>query len=142
MSDRERIQWSDPDHSRFAVDMERAGLGIRHYRRRFFWHGPAVVVSDRELAVSATDVACQWDQIGLDWIVYPQAYATEQSAGGEFEGRTIRLVRCEDPHTLLRPCLTGVVTLVDGAGTVHVLWEDGHRLGLIPGIDEWEVADE
>ena len=57
-------------------------------------------------------------------------------------GRTIHLVRCEDPHTVLRPGLAGVVTHVDGTGTVHVLWEDGHRLGLIPGIDAWEVADE
>jgi len=139
---RERIQWSHPDHSRFAADMDRAGLEVRHYPGRFFWHGPAVVVSNRDRANFATAVACQWDQMGLDWIVYPQAYATtQQTAGRELEGRTIRLVRCEDPHTRLRPGVTGLVTLVDGAGTVHVLWEDGHRLGLIPGVDAWEVTD-
>lgn len=78
-----------------------------------------------------------------DWTSFPQAYcATEQAAGQELEGRTIRLVRCADPHTRLRPGHTGVVTLVDGIGTVHVHWDDGHRLGLIPGIDAWEVVDE
>ena len=142
MTDRERVHWSHPDHSRFAADMERAGLEVRHYRGRFFWRGPAAVVGDRDQATSATHVACQWDQMGLDWIVYPQAYAAAtRAADRELEGRTIRLVRCEDPHTRLRPGVTGVVTVVDGAGTLHALWEDGHRLGLIPGIDAWEVVD-
>ncbi len=59
----------------------------------------------------------------------------------ELQGRTVRLIRCEDAHTHLLPGITGVVLLVDGAGTVHVLWENGHRLGLIPGIDSWEVVD-
>lgn len=139
--DRQRVRWSHPDHARFAADMERAELEVRHYRGRFFWQGPAVVVSDRDEAIRATRVACQWDHMGIDWIVYSQTYATEQTASQELEGRTIRLVRCEDPHTRLQPGLTGVVTLVDGAGTIHVLWEDGHRLGLIPGIETWEVAD-
>jgi hypothetical protein len=134
---RDHVRWRHPDHSRFAADMERVGLRVRHYRGRFFWQGPAVIVTDRDQAISATQVACQWDQMGLDWIVYPQAYATERPAGRELEGRTIRLVRCEDPHTQLRSGLTGVVTL--GAGTV--LWEDGQRLGLIPGVDAWELAD-
>jgi hypothetical protein len=142
MTDRERVHWSHAEHSRFAADMERAGLEVRHYRGRFFWQGPAVVVGDRDQAISATDVACQWDQMGLDWIVYPRAYAAApQAADRDLEGRMIRLVRCQDPHTRLQAGITGVVTLVAGTGTVHVLWEDGHRLGLIPGIDEWEVVD-
>jgi len=29
--------------------------------------------------------------------------------------------------------------LVDGLDTVHVAWDDGSRLGLIPGVDEWEL---
>jgi hypothetical protein len=124
--------------------MDRAGLEVRHYRGRFFWQGPAVVVSDRDQAISATDVACRWDQMGLDWIVYPQAYAAATPAADrELEGRTIRLVRCEDSHTHLRPGLTGVVTLIDGAGTLHILRQDGHRLGLIPGIERgrWWMPD-
>ena len=37
------------------------------------------------------------------------------------------------------PGTRGIVTLVDGFGTVHVAWDDGSRLGLIPGEDQWEV---
>lgn len=143
-SDQDRTQWDHPDHSRFARDMKDAGLEVRPYRGRFFWEGPAVYVSDVRRALDATSVPCQYDHMGLDWVVYPRAHAAEREAersGLAFEGHTIRLVRCDDPHTRLRPGLTGVVTLVDGTGTVHVLWEDGHRLGLIPGIDAWEVVD-
>jgi hypothetical protein len=77
---RERIHWNHPDHSRFAADMHLAGLRVQHYPGRFFWQGPAVVVSDRDQAISATDVACQWDQMGLDWVFYPQAYAAARAA--------------------------------------------------------------
>lgn len=27
---------------------------------------------------------------------------------------------------------------VDDVGTVHVAWDNGSTLGLIPGIDQWE----
>jgi len=55
------------------------------------------------------------------------------------EGRRIRLISCDDPYTQLEPGTRGVITLVDGLGTVHVAWDDGSRLGLIPGVDLWEI---
>jgi uncharacterized protein DUF4314 len=55
------------------------------------------------------------------------------------QGRRIRLVRCDDPHTRLKPGTRGIVTFVDGLDTVHVAWDDGSRLGLIPGVDQWEL---
>lgn len=54
-------------------------------------------------------------------------------------GARVRLVRCTDPYTLLDPGAEGVVVHVDDVGTVHVLWDSGARLGLIPDEDEWEV---
>jgi len=60
---------------------------------------------------------------------------------GWLRGRRIRLITCDDPHTRLRPGARGVVTLVDGLGTLHVSWDDGARLGLIPGVDQWELDD-
>jgi uncharacterized protein DUF4314 len=57
------------------------------------------------------------------------------------QGRRVRLVRCADPHTRLRSGAMGFVTIVDGLNTVHVAWDDGSRLGLIPDIDEWEIDD-
>ena len=55
------------------------------------------------------------------------------------QGRRIRLVRCDDPHTQLKSGTKGIVTFIDGLDTVHVAWDDGSRLGLIPGVDEWEL---
>jgi len=64
---------------------------------------------------------------------------TRSSSLGRLQGRRVRLIRCDDPHTLLQPGTRGRVTFIDGLGTVHVAWDDGSRLGLIPGVDRWEV---
>jgi hypothetical protein len=63
----------------------------------------------------------------------------QSSSFSRLQGRRVRLICCDDPHTLLRPGTRGRVTFVDGLGTVHVAWDDGSRLGLIPGVDRWEV---
>jgi hypothetical protein len=58
------------------------------------------------------------------------------------EGRRVRLIRCSDPYTRLTPGVEGVVTFVDAVGTVHVTWDDGHRLGLVADDgDQWQVLD-
>lgn len=36
------VTYHDPDHTRFVRDMRKAGLDVRLYDGRFFWHGPAV----------------------------------------------------------------------------------------------------
>jgi hypothetical protein len=54
-------------------------------------------------------------------------------------GDRIRLISTTDPHTRLSPGSLGTAGFVDGRGTVHVTWDDGHKLGLIPGIDHFEV---
>jgi len=54
-------------------------------------------------------------------------------------GKRIRLEHCSDPYTRLRPGLEGTVSFVDDPGTVHVKWDDGSTLGLIPGEDRWTV---
>lgn len=52
-------------------------------------------------------------------------------------GAHIALVSVADPHTRLEPNDTGEVLFVDDAGTVHVAWDNGSTLGLIPGVDHW-----
>ena len=51
-------------------------------------------------------------------------------------GRRVELMRCNDPHTRLRPGDRGTVQLVDSLGTVHVKWDNGERLGLV-----WAAGD-
>ncbi len=51
----------------------------------------------------------------------------------------VRLIRTSDTHTNLQPGAEGTVVLVDSLGTVHVRWDNGSRLGLIPDADAYEV---
>jgi len=55
-------------------------------------------------------------------------------------GQRVRLVRTSDPYTDLQPGAEGVVSLVDGMGTVHVHWDNGSRLGLVPDVDDFEIV--
>jgi hypothetical protein len=54
-------------------------------------------------------------------------------------GDRVELVSTDDPCTSLRPGARGTVTLVDSLGTVHVTWDDGSTLGLVPGRDRFKV---
>jgi hypothetical protein len=51
----------------------------------------------------------------------------------------VRLVRCTDPYTRLHPGDEGTIAFVDDWGTLHVSWDSGSRLGLVPGEDAWEL---
>lgn len=59
----------------------------------------------------------------------------------DIRGRRIRVVACTDPHTTLPAGLCGTVVFVDGLGTVHVRWDDGRTLGLVPDLDQYELLD-
>lgn len=57
--------------------MERAGYDVREYHGRFFYHGPAVSTNESDGptlqdVIRATKVSVQWDNLGLDYIVYPR----------------------------------------------------------------------
>lgn len=45
-----------------------------------------------------------------------------------------------DDNVTVPPGTCGTVTDVDDGGTIHVNWDNGRRLGLLPGRDEWEPA--
>ena len=55
-------------------------------------------------------------------------------------GQRIELISTTDPHTDLKPGALGTVSMIDSLGTVHVNWDSGSTLGLVPGQDVWRVA--
>jgi hypothetical protein len=63
----------------------------------------------------------------------------KRAVGYPRPGDRIRVVFCSDAHTTLTPGWLGTVTHVDDTLTVHVEWDAGVRLGLIPGEDRWEL---
>ena len=56
----------------------------------------------------------------------------------ELIGQRVRLIRMDDPYGL-EPGSEGTVAYIDDLGTLHVSWDCGSSLGLIPGEDEWEI---
>jgi len=53
------------------------------------------------------------------------------------KGRRIMLVSCFDPWATIKPGDKGSVDFIDDAGTIHVKWDNGSMLGLIPGEDKF-----
>jgi len=64
-------------YEQFVEDMEKAGIDYDgEYKGRFFYHGPAVRTNEkgfptRQDVIRATKIRLQWDNLGLDFIVYP-----------------------------------------------------------------------
>lgn len=73
------------------------------------------------------------------WAKPPKTANTPENAEGSQKGRRVRLVCCEDPDTNLQPGSEGTIMLIDAAGTVHVDWDNGSTLGLVEGVDQWQL---
>lgn len=54
-------------------------------------------------------------------------------------GARVRLEYTSDEYTRLVPGDIGTVTRIDKFGVVHVHWDSGSTLGLIPDRDRWTV---
>ena len=58
------------------------------------------------------------------------------------KGTRIELIAMEDPYAPIEPGTKGTVVHVDDMGTVHMQWDNGRTLGLIPGEDSFRVIEE
>lgn len=58
------------------------------------------------------------------------------------EGTRVELNYMDDPYAKLKKGDQGNVMFTDDAGTVHVQWDSGSTLGVIPGIDSFYVVPE
>ena len=57
----------------------------------------------------------------------------------ELKGKRIKCLHMMDDHPVLSGDL-GTVELVDDMGTIHVKWDSGRTLGLVPEEDEFELV--
>lgn len=53
-------------------------------------------------------------------------------------GDRVKCIYMEDPQAVSAGTC-GTVYHIDDLGTIHVSWESGSSLGLIPGIDKFEI---
>lgn len=52
-------------------------------------------------------------------------------------GTRLVLDRMEDPWSPIKPGSTGSVDFVDDIGQIHMLWDNGRTLALVPGEDRF-----
>ncbi len=57
-----------------------------------------------------------------------------QGLKDKYLGKRIKLIWMGDPHPV-EPQTKGTVYLVDDMGTLHVKWDNGRTLGVIPNSD-------
>lgn len=55
------------------------------------------------------------------------------------KGQRVQLIYTDDPYTELRAGDKGIIDHIDDIGTVHVHWDNGSTLGLIPGKDLFRI---
>ena len=53
-------------------------------------------------------------------------------------GTRIRLIQMDDPYSPISEGEEGTVDFVDDAGQIHMLWDCGRTLALIPDVDYFE----
>lgn len=58
----------------------------------------------------------------------------------EYVGKRVRCIHMYDPYPV-EPQTMGTITYVDDGGVIHVNWDNGRRLGLIPDEDDFEIYD-
>jgi len=56
------------------------------------------------------------------------------------KGKRVRMIHMEDVDPI-QPGQCGVVKFVDDLNQLHVQWDDGRTLAIIPGKDQFEVLD-
>ena len=54
-------------------------------------------------------------------------------------GTRIRLDCMSDPYCPIPRGTEGEVTMVDDMGTLHMKWDNGRSLGVVPGEDQFTV---
>ena len=54
----------------------------------------------------------------------------------------IELEKMDDPYTSLKAGNRGTVDFVDDAGQIHMKWETGSSLAIIPGVDVFRIVSE
>lgn len=58
------------------------------------------------------------------------------------KGTRIECIYMDDPYHPIAPGTKGTVVAVDDMGTIHMKWDNGRTLGLVPGEDQFKIIKE
>ena len=59
----------------------------------------------------------------------------------ELKDKRVRLISMDDPYTKLESGDEGTIQFTDGIGQIHVKWDNGSILALIPEEDQYIILD-
>lgn len=68
------------------------------------------------------------DVVQMYKIVYPK-------------GMRVEMIAMDDPQPIERGT-RGTIEYVDDMGTIHVKWDNGRTLGMVPDVDEFKIIEE
>ena len=71
---------------------------------------------------------------------FPNKAYLEQLRKAYPAGTKIQLISMRDETYQILPGTVGEVTHIDDAGSVHMKWENGSSLALIPEVDSFRVV--
>ncbi|MBN2882066.1 MAG: DUF4314 domain-containing protein [Clostridia bacterium] len=57
-------------------------------------------------------------------------------------GTRVELIGMDDPYAPIESGTQGTVEIVDDAGTLHMKWDNGRTLGIVPGEDQFKVISK
>ena len=57
------------------------------------------------------------------------------------KGDRVELIFMDDPYTKLKSGDQGTVYHIDDIGQIHVKWDNGSGLALVPGVDKYKKID-
>ena len=60
----------------------------------------------------------------------------------QLKGKRIELISITDPYTDLKSGDRGTIDFVDDMGTIHVSWDNGSQLGLVPSEDQYKILED
>ena len=57
------------------------------------------------------------------------------------EGMRVELISMSDDPNPVPAGTKGTISFIDGMGTIHVEWDNGRVLGIIPGVDRYRLIE-
>lgn len=72
----------------------------------------------------------EWEMIARKAKVYKEMY---------LKGTRIELIDMDDPYAPIESGTQGTVEFVDDMGQIHMKWDNGRTLALIPGEDSFKI---
>ena len=70
----------------------------------------------------------EWARLSREAKVYKEMYP---------KGTRLELINMDDPFSPVEPGTKGTVEFVDDMGQIHMKWDNGRTLALVPGEDSF-----